>query len=108
MMWWEYAITWGLSLLVLGVTIWGVWVTKKSNKAVMRQNLEQELAQIDAELKDIEAQQADADARGHEATRHIYGVDAPNPYGGTVFMLELKKRTLQDRRAKIITQLKQL
>ena len=108
MTWWENAITWGLSLLVLGVTIWGVWVTKKSNKAVMRQNLEQELAQIDAEIKEIDAQQADAEARGHAATQNVYGVNVPNPYGGVSLMLEIKKHTLIERRGKVIAQLKQL
>ena len=108
MMWWENAITWGLSLLVLGVSIWGVWVTKKSNKAVMRQNLEQELAQIEAEIKEIEAQQADAEARGQAATQHVYGVNVPNPYGGVSFMLELKKHTLIERRGNIIKQLEKI
>ena len=108
MTWWENAITWGLSLLVLGVTIWGVWVTKKSNKAVMRQNLEQELAQIEADIKEIDAQQADAEARGAAETKNIYGVNVPNPYGGVSFMLELKKQALLDRKAKIKKQLQQL
>lgn len=108
MTWWENAITWGLSILVLGVSVWGVWVTKKSNKAVMRLNLEQELARINSEIDEIEAQQADADARGAAATQHIIGANVPNPYGGVVVMLELKKRNLQDRRAKIKKQLQQL
>lgn len=108
MTWWENAITWGLSILVLGVSVWGVWVTKKSNKAVRRQSLEQELAQIDIEIKDIEAQQEDAKSRGLAETQHTFGCNVPNPYGGVVVMLELKKQALVDRKKEVKKQLQQL
>lgn len=94
------------TLIVSSLGIWFGWIW---HKAIKRQSLEQELAQIEADIKEIDAQQAEAEARGRAEMQHIYSANVqPNPYGGVSFMLELKKRTLIERRAKIITQLKQL
>lgn len=54
MTWWENAITWGLSLLVLGVTIWGIRSNKKDNKKIMRQNAQAEINRIQSEIYQID------------------------------------------------------
>jgi predicted negative regulator of RcsB-dependent stress response len=97
-----------LSSATLIVSSLGILFGWKWHKDSKRQNLEQELARIEIELKEIDAQQADADARGAAATQHIIGANVPNPYGGVSFMLELKKQALLDRKAKIKKQLQQL
>jgi predicted negative regulator of RcsB-dependent stress response len=97
-----------LSSATLIVSSLGIFLGWKWHKDSKRQNLEQELARIEIELKEIDAQQADADARGAAATQHIIGANVPNPYGGVSFMLELKKQALLDRKAKIKKQLQQL
>lgn len=97
-----------LTAATLIVSALGLFFGWRWHKVMRRQNLEQELARIDAELREIDALQADADARGAAATQHTFGVNVPNPYGGVSFMWELKKKTLQDRREEIIRQLEQI
>lgn len=54
MTWWENLITWGLSILVLGVTIWGIRSNKKDNKKIMRQNAQAEINRIQSEIYQID------------------------------------------------------
>ena len=81
---------------------------KNANKAAMRQNLEQELARIETDIRNNEARQEDAKRRGQAETQHIYGCNVPNPYSGVIQSLEVNKQNLQDRKAEIIRQLQQL
>ena len=91
----------------IGISIWAIIAAKKSNKAAMRQNLEQELAGIKRELPSGEAQIMRVKAEGEEKNSHVFGV-FPNPNEGEIKTLENKKSVLLNRQAEIIKQLQQL
>lgn len=97
-----------LTAATLIVTSLGIWFGWRWHKETKRQSLEQELARISAEINEIEAQRADAEARGKAEIKYITSACVPNPYGGVIVMLELKKRNLQNRQAEIKKQLQQL
>ena len=67
----------------IGISIWAIIAAKKSNKAAMRQNLEQELAGIKRELPSVEAQIMRVKAEGEEKNSHVFGV-FPNPNEGEI------------------------
>ena len=105
---WVSIIAMVFSGIGLIISVMALIQSKKSNKAAMRQNLEQELASINAEIKNIEAQQAEAEARGKAETRNITSACVPNPYEDVIQRLELKKQNLLGRKGEISRQLKQL
>ena len=88
----------------VGVSIWAIIVAKKSNKAVLKQNLEKELADINKDLADIEVQIQRAAAEGEEQRRTIYGIHS-NPRIREIQALRNKRDTLLKRKQEIIQQL---
>ena len=101
---WEAIISISLSVIILVVTVWGVCVTKKSNKAVMRQNLEIEYNGIMRDLADIDAQIRKEEVIGNEMNRHVYGIH-PNPLSQEIDALKRKQSILLRRKQEIEQQL---
>lgn len=86
----------------VGVSIWAIIVAKKSNKAVLKQNLEKELAEIEQELADVEIQITEMQSK----PRRVYGVVRPmDPEWKKMHALEGKKNALLKRKQEIIQQL---
>lgn len=81
---------------------------KKANKAALRQNLEQEQAEIDRELADIAVQIRREESAGREQMSKVYGYFGPNPREKEINALLEKCNVLTNRRAKINKQLQQL
>lgn len=91
----------------IGISIWAIIAAKKSNKAVMRQNLETELAGIEGKLGEINAQIAKAKTEGDEKNSRFYSF-LPNPNQRQIDAYEAEKKPLLKRKAEIENKLKQL
>ena len=91
----------------IGISIWAIIAAKKSNKAVMLQNLETELAKVNSELLGVEAQILNVRQQGERMTASIYGI-VSNPNKDEIQILKNKKSVLLKRKAEIERQLKQL
>ena len=93
MTWWENAITWGLSILVLGVTIWGIRSNKKDNKKIMRQNAQAEINRIQSEIYQIdrEIDRLNAPIQG------VYGIYRDVSQTNRISELKARKKNLEQQ-----------
>lgn len=89
------------------ISIWAIIAAKKSNKEVLHQNLETELAGIEGKLGEIDAQIVKARTEGEEKNSFAYGI-LPNPNQEQIDALETQKRPLLKRKAEIEQKLKAL
>lgn len=101
----ESIISVSIAAIGVGISIWAFIEAKRANKAVLQQNREKELADIDKEIVEINAQIAKLKADGEEKNSHIYGI-FPNPYQGTIDTLKQRKDSLLNRKQQIKKQLK--
>ena len=101
MTWWENMITWGLSVLVLGVTICGIRNNKKDNKALMRQNTQSEINRINSELYQIEREIE----RLEKPLSGVYGIYHDVSHNNQLSELRERKRNLEEQRKKLQAQL---
>jgi hypothetical protein len=102
---WDSIISISIAAIGVGISIWAFIEAKKANKAVLQQNREKELADIDKEIVEINAQIARLEVEGEEKNSHIYGI-FPNPYQGTIDNLNKRKDFLLNRKQQIRKQLK--
>lgn len=102
---WDSIISIIIAAIGVGISIWAFIEAKKANKAVLQQNREKELADIDKEIVEINAQIARLEVEGEEKNSHIYGI-FPNPYQGTIDNLNKRKDFLLNRKQQIRKQLK--
>lgn len=94
-----------IAAIGVGISIWAFIEAKRANKAVLQQNREKELADIDKEIVEINAQVARLEVEGEEKNSHIFGI-LPNPYQGTIDTLKQRKDSLLNRKQQIRKQLK--
>lgn len=94
-----------IAAIGVGISILAFIEAKRANKAVLQQNREKELADIDKEIVEINAQVARLEVEGEEKNSHIYGF-LPNPYQGTIDTLKQRKDSLLNRKQQIRKQLK--
>ena len=102
---WESIISITIAAIGVGISILAFIEAKKANKAVLQQNREKELADIDKEIVEINAQVARLEVEGEEKNSHIFGI-LPNPYQGTIDNLNKRKDFLLNRKQQIKKQLK--
>ena len=102
---WESIISITIAAIGVGISILAFIEAKKANKAVLQQNREKELADIEKEIVEINAQIARLEVEGEEKNSHIFGI-LPNPYQGTIDNLNKRKDFLLDRKQQIKKQLK--
>ena len=102
---WDSIISITIAAIGVGISIWAFIEAKRANKAVLQQNREKELADIDKEIVEINAQIAKLRADGEEKNSHIFGI-LPNPYQGTIDNLNKRKDFLLNRKQQIRKQLK--
>ena len=102
---WESIISITIAAIGVGISILAFIEAKRANKAVLQQNREKELADIDKEIVKINAQIARLEVEGEEKNSHIYGI-FPNPYQGTIDNLKQRKDSLLNRKQQIRKQLK--
>lgn len=97
-----------LIFTIIGVIVacFAIYIAKKLNSAVLRQNLEIELNRIEIELKEIEAQIERAKEEGNAQTRNTYGFQTSNPHVGEILALMNKKEALEKRKVEIQNQIK--
>lgn len=101
----ESIISITIAAIGVGISIWAFIEAKKANKAVLQQNREKELADIDKEIVEINAKIERLKVEGEEKNSHIYGF-LPNPYQGTIDNLKQRKDSLLNRKQQIRKQLK--
>lgn len=101
----ESIISISIAAIGVGISILAFIEAKRANKAVLQQNREKELADIDKEIVEINAQIARLEVEGEEKNNHIYGI-FPNPYQGTIDTLKQRKDSLLNRKQQISKQLK--
>lgn len=101
---WASLISITITAIGVGISILAFIEAKNANKAVLRQNTEKELADIDKEIVEINAQIARLEVEGEEKNSHIYGI-FPNPYQGTIDNLNKRKDVLLSRKQYIRKQL---
>ena len=94
-----------IAAIGVGISIWAFIEAKRASKAVLQQNREKELADIDKEIVEINAQIARLEVEGEEKNSHIFGI-LPNPYQGTIDNLKQRKDSLLNRKQQIRKQLK--
>ena len=102
---WDSIISIIIAAIGVGISILAFIEAKKANKAVLQQNREKELADIDKEIVEINAQLARLEVEGEEKNSHIFGI-LPNPYQGTIDNLNKRKDFLLSRKQHIRKQLK--
>ena len=102
---WDSIISITIAAIGVGISILAFIEAKRANKAVLQQNREKELADIDKEIVEINAQIARSEVEGEEKNSHIYGI-FPNPYQGTIDTLKQRKDSLLNRKQQIRKQLK--
>ena len=102
---WDSIISITIAAIGVGISILAFIEAKRANKAVLQQNREKELADIDKEIVEINAQVARLEVEGEEKNSHIFGI-LPNPYQGTIDNLNKRKDFLLDRKQQIKKQLK--
>lgn len=102
---WDSIISIIIAAIGVGISIWAFIEAKRANKAVLQQNREKELADIDKEIVEINAQIAKLKADGEEKNSHIYGI-FPNPHQGIIDNLKQRKDSLLNRKQQIRKQLK--
>lgn len=102
---WDSIISITIATIGVSISILAFIEAKRANKAVLQQNREKELADIDKEIVEINAQIAKLKADGEEKNSHIYGF-LPNPYQGTIDNLNKRKDFLLNRKQQIRKQLK--
>ena len=102
---WESIISITIAAIGVGISILAFIEAKKANKAVLQQNREKELADIDKEIVEINAQVARLEVEGEEKNSHVFGI-LPNPYQGTIDNLNKRKDFLLNRKQQIKKQLK--
>lgn len=102
---WESIISITIAAIGVGISILAFIEAKKANKAVLQQNREKELADIEKEIVEINAQITRLEVEGEEKNSHIYGF-FPNPYQGTIDTLKQRKDSLLNRKQQIRKQLK--
>ena len=102
---WESIISITIAAIGVGISILAFIEAKRANKAVLQQNREKELADIDKEIVEINAQVARLEVEGEEKNSHIFGI-LPNPYQGTIDNLNKRKDFLLNRKQQIKKQLK--
>ena len=102
---WDSIISITIAAIGVGISILAFIEAKRANKAVLQQNREKELADIDKEIVEINAQIARLEVEGEEKNSHIYGI-FPNPYQGTIDNLKQQKDSLLNRKQQIRKQLK--
>lgn len=86
-----------------GVSIWAIFVAKKSNSKVLHQNLESELASIETEIADINVQIERA--KNAPPPERVYGLRQFPHYAPEVKALNEKKNALLKRKQEIERQL---
>ena len=101
----ESIISISIAAIGVGISILAFIEAKKANKAVLQQNREKELADIDKEIVEINAKIERLKVEGEEKNSHIYGF-FPNPYQGTIDTLKQRKDSLLNRKQQIRKQLK--
>lgn len=101
----ESIISISIAAIGVGISILAFIEAKRANKAVLQQNREKELADIDKEIVEITAQVARLEVEGEEKNSHIFGI-LPNPYQGTIDNLNKRKDFLLNRKQQIRKQLK--
>lgn len=101
----ESIISITIAAIGVGISILAFIEAKKANKAVLQQNREKELADIDKEIVEINAKIERLKVEGEEKNSHIYGF-FPNPYQGTIDTLKQRKDSLLNRKQQIKKQLK--
>ena len=102
---WDSIISIIIAAIGVGISILAFIEAKRANKAVLQQNREKELADIDKEIVEINAQVARLEVEGEEKNSHIFGI-LPNPYQGTIDNLNKRKDFLLSRKQHIRKQLK--
>ena len=102
---WESIISITIAAIGVGISILAFIEAKRANKAVLQQNREKELADIDKEIVEINAQVARLEVEGEEKNSHVFGI-LPNPYQGTIDNLNKRKDFLLNRKQQIKKQLK--
>lgn len=102
---WDSIISITIAAIGVGISILACIEAKRANKAVLQQNREKELADIDKEIVEINAQIARLEVEGEEKNSHTYGI-FPNPYQGTIDNLNKRKDFLLNRKQQIRKQLK--
>ena len=101
----ESIISISIAAIGVGISILAFIEAKKANKAVLQQNREKELTDIDKEIVEINAKIERLKVEGEEKNSHIYGF-FPNPYQGTIDTLKQRKDSLLNRKQQIKKQLK--
>lgn len=102
---WDSIISITIAAIGVGISILAFIEAKRANKAVLQQNREKELADIDKEIVEINAKIERLKVEGEEKNSHIFGI-LPNPYQGTIDNLNKRKDFLLNRKQQIRKQLK--
>ena len=102
---WDSIISITIAAIGVGISILAFIEAKRANKAVLQQNREKELADIDKEIVEINAKIERLKVEGEEKNSRIYGI-FPNPYQGTIDTLKQRKDSLLNRKQQIRKQLK--
>lgn len=90
-----------IAAIGVGISILAFIEAKKANKAVLQQNREKELADIDKEIVEINAKIERLKVEGEEKRSHTYGI-RPNPNLTQIKILEEKMQLLLNRRKNLL------
>lgn len=98
---WDSIISITIAAIGVGISILAFIEAKKANRAVLQQNKEKEIADIDKELADIKWQIEKLRQEGEEKRSHTYGI-IPNPNLSQIRTLEEKRQLLLNRRKNLL------
>ena len=97
---WELIISTSIAIIGVGISIWAIFVAKKSQKETVLQSKLAELANIDKELKENNLEIHKLTTEGEERNSHIYGVFA-NPNQSQIDALKRRNQYLISRKREL-------
>lgn len=97
----ESIISITIAAIGVGISILAFIEAKRANKAVLQQNREKELADIDKEIVEIKCHIEKLFKEGEEKRSHTYGI-RPNPNLNQIKILEEKMQLLLNRRKNLL------
>lgn len=102
---WESIIALIISGTGLIISVIALIQAKKANKEVLKQNIKQELAQIDTALANTDVEIERVTNEGKQSMSSLYGLPDSNPRQKEIDTLNVKKRTLLKRKQELQQQL---
>ena len=97
---WKFIISTSITIIGVGISIWAIFVAKKSQKETVLQSKLAELANIDKELKENNLEIHKLTTEGEERNSHIYGFH-PNPNQAQIDALERRNQYLINRKREL-------